>query len=265
MKIRIKPGMIFDRLTVVSKGEKANLRPTWICACSCGKTRTILAQSLKNGSTKSCGCLHREVMVGKHKEKAEQIVGRLFGKLLVIDILPRRAKNGGVYFLCRCECGEEREVASMSLLTGKSKSCGSCSHERPICLKGHVVAEWGGRTTSDACRACIKHKSLFRNYEITLEEFVAIGEYQGWKCAVCGKPLDRTTGLPGFGRSGRAELDHKHDGKRVDRRLARGILCGGRWSGCNRKIGRIDDIEWLEKVLSYLKDPPAQKVLKEKQ
>ena len=44
----------------------------------------------------------------------------------------------------------------------------------------------------------------------------------------------------------------------------RGLLCPGRYTGCNRLMGRIDRIEWLEKVLAYLKCPPA-KVLTEKQ
>lgn len=261
MSVRIKPGMIFGRLKVVSKAEKINLRPAWNCVCSCGKNRIILAQSLKSGTTSSCGCLHREIIVGKHKEKAEQIVGRTIGKWVVLDILPRRSKSGGVYFLCKCECGLEREVASAGLLGGSSKSCGSCGHKQPICKNGHTVSDWGGRTPSGACKACVKHKSLMRNYGITLEEYLAIGDFQEWKCAICGKPLDRAVGLPGFGRSGRAELDHKHDGGKVDRKYARGILCGGRWSGCNRKIGRIDDLVWLSKVVSYLEDPPAKKVL----
>jgi hypothetical protein len=41
----------------------------------------------------------------------------------------------------------------------------------------------------------------------------------------------------------------------------RGLLCPGRYTGCNRLMGRIDKIEWLEKVLAYLKNPPIKKVL----
>ena len=32
----------------------------WHCRCECGKTTTLLAYSLKNGHTKSCGCLAGE-------------------------------------------------------------------------------------------------------------------------------------------------------------------------------------------------------------
>ena len=41
----------------------------------------------------------------------------------------------------------------------------------------------------------------------------------------------------------------------------RGLLCPGRWSGCNRLMGRVDNIEWLEKTLAYLRKPPARILL----
>jgi hypothetical protein len=40
----------------------------------------------------------------------------------------------------------------------------------------------------------------------------------------------------------------------------RGLLCPGRYTGCNRLMGRIDRIDWLEKVLAYLKNPPAKRL-----
>ena len=32
----------------------------WNCACDCGKIKTVKAKHLRNGGTKSCGCLHIE-------------------------------------------------------------------------------------------------------------------------------------------------------------------------------------------------------------
>ena len=34
----------------------------WFCKCDCGKTKNALACRLKNGTVKSCGCLHKEIM-----------------------------------------------------------------------------------------------------------------------------------------------------------------------------------------------------------
>jgi hypothetical protein len=55
-------GLKFDRLTVV---ERAGFAPsgaiTWRCRCECGGEITVLGQNIKNGSTKSCGCLFKEL------------------------------------------------------------------------------------------------------------------------------------------------------------------------------------------------------------
>lgn len=100
-------------------------------------------------------------------------------------------------------------------------------------------------------------KYLKRTYGISLEEYEAIGASQNWLCCICQKPLryGRRQGL-------RVETDHDH--KIKDRRKSvRGLLCGGRHFGCNRRLGRVDNVDWLRNALNYLLDPPAQKILKE--
>jgi hypothetical protein len=50
-------GRVFERLTVLGKGEKAKQGQTrWVCQCSCGNTTLVRGRDLKNGHTKSCGC-----------------------------------------------------------------------------------------------------------------------------------------------------------------------------------------------------------------
>ncbi len=52
---------IFGRLTVIKFfGTNGANRALWICKCRCGKTKTILSDSLVSGRTKSCGCLNVE-------------------------------------------------------------------------------------------------------------------------------------------------------------------------------------------------------------
>jgi hypothetical protein len=41
----------------------------------------------------------------------------------------------------------------------------------------------------------------------------------------------------------------------------RGLLCPGRYTGCNRLMGRIDRPDWLKRVVHYLENPPAKKVV----
>ena len=53
-------GQIFGRLTVKEYAGKNINHPEWLCRCECGVTKTVRVYSLRNGATKSCGCLCRE-------------------------------------------------------------------------------------------------------------------------------------------------------------------------------------------------------------
>lgn len=65
-------GQKFGRLTVKYKGESTKSGQTrWWCECDCGNTELTLVQagSLKSGRTKSCGCLHKEVLYNRKRRK----------------------------------------------------------------------------------------------------------------------------------------------------------------------------------------------------
>lgn len=34
----------------------------WVCQCNCGNTRIVRGSDLRNGKTKSCGCLHKKIV-----------------------------------------------------------------------------------------------------------------------------------------------------------------------------------------------------------
>ena len=64
-------GRIFGRLTVLEDtGERRRGNVVWLCLCECGESRRIVSASLKSGLTKSCGCLHREIMTQVGKDSA---------------------------------------------------------------------------------------------------------------------------------------------------------------------------------------------------
>lgn len=54
-------GKKFHRLTVLrDAGSERTGKREWVCECDCGKTVTVDGYSLRNGNTKSCGCLVHE-------------------------------------------------------------------------------------------------------------------------------------------------------------------------------------------------------------
>ena len=130
-------------------------------------------------------------------------------------------------------------------------------------------------------------KKFYLSDGLALYDALAVA--QDYKCGVCGRPFSDFSVSMNF--------DHRHfkvqfsriadgnwyawtefDGKRFDavqrtqkgaielvkRRATphsiRGLLCPGRYTGCNRLMGRVDKPDWLRKVLHYLESPPIGKV-----
>lgn len=182
---------------------------------------------------------------------------------VVLQKTKYRVQNGGGhYYLCECiYCETKAEIAEGTLRRGQAR-CWKCTLTRgntcssDVCKHGHSIHEWG-RTPTGACRGCVKHKSLLRSYGLTLDAYIALYRQQQGLCAVCGKELGPYLPLQqGYYRSCRIEVDHDHRLK--GRESVRGLLCGGRWAGCNRKLGRIDNVKWLRQVLAYIENPPAK-------
>ena len=60
-------GQKFGRLTVIERAEdyvqkNGGRKIMWYCNCDCGNENIIVrGDNIKNGTTKSCGCLHKEI------------------------------------------------------------------------------------------------------------------------------------------------------------------------------------------------------------
>ena len=107
------------------------------------------------------------------------------------------------------------------------------------------------RRRSQAAHAKMVHEV----YEITGEEYWAIYEAQGGRCAIC----QRSTGVR---RRLAVDHDHHKDGCQHDpkigcRNCVRALCCGP----CNELLGRYD-VAALKRAITVLIDPPAQRVLK---
>lgn len=51
-------GQKFNHLTVIRRaGTNAHGQATWVCECECGKETEVTSGKLRNGHTKSCGCI----------------------------------------------------------------------------------------------------------------------------------------------------------------------------------------------------------------
>lgn len=86
----------------------------------CNNNFIAQIRNIKGGKVKSCGC----IKTGNH---IKNIIGQHFGLLTVIKDTGKRDKNREAIWLCKCECGKEKEVATRHL--GKDIfSCGCHSN-----------------------------------------------------------------------------------------------------------------------------------------
>jgi len=117
-------GMKFGRLTVLRNSGKEKHRTTiWVCLCMCGNLTEVMEHSLTRGRTKSCGCLYKET-------RRRDLTDKRFGRLTVLGDSGKREGHGSVIWVCRCDCGNIKEISSRLLTTGHAKSCGCLQRER---------------------------------------------------------------------------------------------------------------------------------------
>lgn len=60
IKAKDMTGQRFGRLIVIDRAHTIKERILWNCICDCGKNISIYGMSLRNGDTRSCGCLKIE-------------------------------------------------------------------------------------------------------------------------------------------------------------------------------------------------------------
>ena len=125
-------GKRFGRLVVIAQDKYIKNRGTyWLCKCDCGNTTIVIGQNLRNGHTKSCGCLGKETRLHNLDSTRgcmfKNLAGKVFGRLTVLDKYEKRGKP--YYWLCQCECGNTKYVRASHLFEGNVRSCGCLAKE----------------------------------------------------------------------------------------------------------------------------------------
>ena len=58
------------------------------------------------------------------------LLGRRFGRLIAVELVPRVDLKHGFSWKCKCDCGEETTTRAQHLLCGATKSCGCLFREK---------------------------------------------------------------------------------------------------------------------------------------
>ena len=167
INIKDLSGKKFGKLTVVRfAGTNKRGNRTWSCKCECGNEKTVAGSRLTSGSTKSCGCIARTF---------KDLAGKKFGKLTVVS-LAGIGKCGHAKWLCKCECGNEKDIFGGHLTSGDTKSCGCLARskhrqlrEKGIFTKstnkrGYVIMHYPEHPNSQKSGTLLEHIYVMSEY-----------------------------------------------------------------------------------------------------
>lgn len=190
-------GEVFGRLTVIAEAPprrmpSGQLASYWLCRCECGTEKEIGAH-LVQGTTRSCGCLRRD-----------NLLGQTFGRLTVIAAAPHRLRPAGApacYWLCRCQCGTEKEIAAGHLVHGSIRSCGCLRDEIAAAARNNLAH---GMTGTPTYTSWVSMRQRCRD-----PNTVGWRRYGGRGISVCERWEDFDTFL--------ADMGERPDGTTLDR------------------------------------------------
>lgn len=223
----INSGDVFTRLTVTSIESSEGRGRVIVCRCECGNEVKAMPSNLKNGATKSCGCLSRELASVRAIERNTSDFR--------IDAEGRECAKCSKYKLW-----DEYYLANN--VHGHKSYCKACT------LIDHAERRSG--KDESTLRVKDRKNTLWSRYRLTTEEYDAYLESVGRVCEICGKEEVKVTPQ---GDTHSLAVDHDHaccEGKRTCGECLRGVLC----DYCNMALGRVESIG-IAKILAYLNKP----------
>lgn len=223
-------GYRFGRLVLESAHKYRNGRPQATFQCDCGAVVVKVLTKVKNGQTKSCGCLKEK---SRRATPPEKMIGRRFHRLLIVSQAP--TVNHATRWVCLCDCGVRKTVTTHNLMNGSTKSCGCFSRDQMSSIgrrnNGKRANNWLGiGEISKSYWSNILNGANVRGLDVTvsLQDIRELFLSQGRKCALTNMPIQFA---PVGERVGTASLD------RID--SSKGYISG--------------NIQWVDKRVQQMK------------
>ncbi len=112
----------------------------------------------------------------------DNIAGRRFGRLLVLQQVKNPAKHKNAKWECLCDCGTVKSVLAKNLKNGSTKSCGCYNKE----MHSALFKKESGHSAFHKMLDTYKRNAMSRNlvFELTETEFKRIVDAD---CFYCGE------------------------------------------------------------------------------
>lgn len=177
-------GQTFNRLTVLKRVENnSHGQAMWECKCECGNHRIVAGYNLRNGNSRSCGCIKKENITALGKKNAIDLTNKRFGKLVALEPTKERS-NTHIIWKLQCDCGNIHYANTSDLQKGHVKSCG-CEKSfgefriSQLLTENNIIFE--RQKTFENCRLTTTNRPVFFDFYINnqyLLEFDGIQHFQ---------------------------------------------------------------------------------------
>jgi hypothetical protein len=202
----------------------------WLCRCKCGKEVVLNSYYIRNvWKATDCGC-------------STTIVGKKFGRLTVIGKIGIKSNTMSDY-ICKCECGSNRNYRGHYLIRGLIKSCGCARLRTPEMLCYKIV------------RSTYRNNAKKRGIEFKLSLEEVMGMIKD-KCHYCGSVESNTKKFRKF----KDGIDREFKCNGIDRKdndkgYIKGnmVACCGTCNMMKREMSIIEWTDHMKKVLEYTK------------
>lgn len=177
-------GVPDSRLTVIKK-DTDNPKPGeyWLCQCECGNFISVKRENLirkDRKGTRSCGCMHKEVINRFTQLHTHDLTNQRFGKLVAL-YRTDRIENGETFWMCQCDCGQLKEVKTNNLLQGRTQSCGCLSSVKEEYIAQQLLSagyDFARQYTFSNCVGLSGRKLRF-DFAVFINNKTILIEYQG--------------------------------------------------------------------------------------
>jgi len=166
--------------------------------------------------------------------KGVDLTNRRFGKLVVIELIPKRSASNARMWVCKCDCGNEKIVRGRSLVAGMTRTCGCGAHPNQSTnanWKGYGEIPFDFYTTTKRNAESINIK-----FEVSIEYLWSLFLSQDRKCNLSGLPIQ-------FGRINKDKKNTTASINRID--SLKGYVEG--------------NVQWVHKKINIMKNVYSQK------
>lgn len=117
---------VIDFIRVPHK-NKSGSTIKWLCKCEKCKAEKIIIPCTLKADKSMCSCQKQSEKI---KNKRDEHIGKKYNRLTIVDFNCKQTGNAKhVYAVCRCDCGETKEIQLQFVIDGTIKSCGCYAKE----------------------------------------------------------------------------------------------------------------------------------------